>query len=137
MKARTSEGKTLSTELCRDEHPTVRPGTERSQRLVAPGHKATHSAVGLQDRWLVETEEEGPDSACTTTRNLKTKRICLGLHTISIINGDPIVALQLLFLLQNVSLLSRNSRLEALMNDPDYRNECEELFALQFLGISL
>lgn len=38
---------------------------------------------------------------------------------------------------KNLSLLSRNSRLEALMSNPDHRIECEEFLTLQFLGISL
>lgn len=46
----------------------ARPQTERSQRLVAPAHKATHSAVGLEERWRVEPEEEGPDCTYNTKK---------------------------------------------------------------------
>lgn len=41
--------------------------TEHSQRLVAPAHKATHSAVGLEEKWRVEPEG-GPSSTCNTKK---------------------------------------------------------------------
>lgn len=79
---------------------SFRPETELSQRLVAPAHKATHSAVGLQDRWLVEPEEGGPDLLYMQRQETSRREFCLELQIISIFNGDPLGALQVVFLLE-------------------------------------
>lgn len=54
----SSGDKTLSTDLCRDEHPQVwtshLPEVKHScWRLVASVHEATRSAVRLQERWII------------------------------------------------------------------------------------
>lgn len=73
-------------------------------------------------------------TAHATPRNLKT-RICLELQNVSIFNGDPFVALQVMFLLKKkLSRLSHNSRLDALMDNPDHRIECDKFFCATVFG---
>lgn len=79
----SSGDKTLSTDLCRDEHPQVwtshLPEGKHSWRLVASVHEATRSAVRLEERWIT-IRTTRPTSNCAsrlhaTSRSPQT-RIC-------------------------------------------------------------
>lgn len=78
-----------------------RDGTQpKAGGTCTQSHTFTHSAVGLQDRWLVEPEEGGPDLLYMQCQETSRREFCLELQIISISNGDPLGALQVVFLLE-------------------------------------